>query len=113
MVYDYKGEMVHFNTDKIDIYRRERTFSSNKIKKKMKKIDSIIFDNISESRGQKTVTFVDKDVKSQGIVYEYRLVSSNENGESYDFFDLVSKSSSSNGGSFKQGKTENNIDQQF
>ena len=97
------------NTSYIGVYRRERSFSSNKIKSKMQSIGSVsIVDGVTESKNSKVFTFIDKNVKSKGIIYEYRLVSSNDVGDSYDFYDVVSKpNGSADGSRFKQGRIDN------
>jgi hypothetical protein len=96
------------NTTTVNVFRRERQFTSNKIKGKMKKIGNISIEGLSTKKSNGgAFTFIDRNVKSQGIIYEYRLVSSNKYGDSFDFFDVVSKPSSSSGGTFKQERIEN------
>ena len=91
----------------VKIYKRERTFSSNKIKSKMKLLTTINMEEDNKNRKNVILTYIDKNNRSQGIIYEYRLISFNKYGDSYDFYDVVSKASTTSGSTFKQTRTGN------
>lgn len=88
------------NTNNVIIYRRVRRNVNEK--PMMKQVASIKVIKSSVETGRKNssnIIWVDKDIASQGLIYEYRLVPQNNTGFG-DFYDVVSKQNTAYG-SFK------------